>query len=69
MPLRISQEQLASMAGTTQPTVSDLLQKLQKEGQIRVERRRITLLHPLRLLSGVDGMTEALSTGKALRRD
>ena len=57
VPLRISQEQLASMAGTTQPTVSDLLQKLQKEGQIRVERRRITLLHPLRLLSGVDGMT------------
>ena len=69
VPLRISQEQLASMCGTTQPTVSDLLQKVQKEGQIRVERRRITLLHPLRLLSGVDGMAEALSTGAGPRRN
>lgn len=69
VPLRISQEQLASMCGTTQPTVSDLLQKLQREGQIRVERRRITLLHPLRLLAAVDGMSEALSTGRNAQRD
>lgn len=51
LPLRISQGQLASMAGTTQPTVSDLLRKLQREGHISMSRRQITLCNPLELLA------------------
>lgn len=50
IPLRISQEQLASMAGTTQPTVSEFLQKFQKEGLIRIAKRQITIVNPLQFL-------------------
>ena len=41
LPVRISQEQLASMTGSTQPTVSDLLQKLHKAGG---NRRRLNVV-------------------------
>lgn len=51
LPMRVPQEQLAQMAGTTQPTVSELLKKFQRLGLIRVEHRRITLLDP-QALSG-----------------
>lgn len=50
LPMRVSQEHLAQLAGTTQPTVSELLKKFQRLGLIRVERRRITLLTPQALL-------------------
>ena len=49
VPVRISQEQMASMVGATQPTISELLRKLQKEGLVRVARCSITLLNPLQL--------------------
>ena len=39
LPVRISQEQLASMTGSTQPTVSDLLQKLHKAGLIAIAHK------------------------------
>ncbi|WP_165176664.1 Crp/Fnr family transcriptional regulator [Desulfovibrio sp. ZJ369] len=50
LPMRVSQEHLAQLAGTTQPTVSELLKKFQRLGLIRVEHRRITLLSPQALL-------------------
>lgn len=50
VPIKISQEQLALMAGTTQPTVSELLQKLQKEGYVRIDKRQITIVNPLNIL-------------------
>ena len=50
LPVRVSQEHLAQLAGTTQPTVSELLKKFQQLGLIRVEQRRITLLCPQALL-------------------
>lgn len=50
LPVRVTQEHLAQLAGTTQPTVSELLKKFQLLGLIRVERRRITLLGPQALL-------------------
>lgn len=50
LPVRVSQEHLAQLAGTTQPTVSELLKKFQQLGLIRVERRRITLVSPQALL-------------------
>lgn len=46
LPVRISQEQLAAMIGSTQPAVSDLLRALQDKGLITVERRRITIPVP-----------------------
>ena len=49
VPVRISQEQMASMVGATPPTISELLRKLQKEGLVRVARCSITLLNPLQL--------------------
>lgn len=50
LSMRVSQELLAQLAGTTQPTVSELLKKFQHLGLIRVEHRRITLLSPQKLL-------------------
>lgn len=58
LPVRISQEQLAAMIGSTQPTISDLLRVLQDEGLIVVERRRITIPRPLRLLARAREMPE-----------
>lgn len=58
LSVRISQEQLAAMIGSTQPTVSDLLRALQDEGLIAVERRRITIPRPLLLLARAQKMPE-----------
>lgn len=56
LPMRISQEQLAQLAGSTQPTISELLKKFQRQGLISVDKRLITLLEPEALLD--------ISTGK-----
>ena len=58
LPVRISQEQLAAMTGSTQPTVSDLLQKLQKAGLIAIAHRHITILRPLQLLAKAEEIVE-----------
>lgn len=50
VPVRISQDQMASMTGSTQPTVSDLMQQFQKLGLISVIRRQIRINDPLALL-------------------
>ena len=46
------------MTGSTQPTVSDLLQKLHKAGLISIERRRITIGNPLHLLAHAEEIVE-----------
>ena len=58
LPVRISQEQLASMTGSTQPTGSDLLQKLHKAGLIAIARRQITIGNPLQLLAHAEEIIE-----------
>jgi CRP/FNR family transcriptional regulator, cyclic AMP receptor protein len=39
----ITQEQLATMAGTTRPTVNRVLRRAQSEGLVKLERERITV--------------------------
>lgn len=51
LPHRISQEQLARLGGTTQPTVSEILGNFQKIGLIKIEKRIITIISPVRLLN------------------
>jgi len=50
LPIKLTQEQLASMVGSTQQTVSELLKDYQAEGLIKIKGRQITVLNPLRLL-------------------
>lgn len=54
LPVPLTQQQMASMTGSTQPTVSELLGQLQQEGLITVSRKRIVLHNPLALLSSVE---------------
>lgn len=48
--VNLTQEQLASMTGSTQQTVSEILKKLQEEKLITIFKKRITILNPLKLL-------------------
>jgi len=48
---KLTQEQMAAMTGSCQQTISETLKAFQAEGLIEVNRRRITLLNPLALLS------------------
>lgn len=57
LPVRISQELMASVTGSTQPTISDMMNRLQAEGLVVVRQRRITLLDPLALIARVEGMS------------
>ncbi|BFR49915.1 Crp/Fnr family transcriptional regulator [Nitratidesulfovibrio sp. HK-II] len=50
IPVRLTQEQMAAMTGSCQQTVSDFLREMQDEGLVRVTRREVVVLHPLRLL-------------------
>ena len=54
LPIRLTQEHFASLVGSTQPTISDLFQSLQKQGVLLVERRKITIMDPMALLSCAD---------------
>ncbi|GIO14826.1 cyclic nucleotide-binding protein [Cohnella xylanilytica] len=49
LPLRITHQQLADMVGAVRETVSKIIQELQDEGLIRIERRMIRLAEPARL--------------------
>jgi CRP-like cAMP-binding protein len=52
--LDLTQEQIASMTGSCQQTVSETLRKLQEEGLILVSGREITLLNPLQIIERMD---------------
>lgn len=54
IPIKISQEQLASMTGSTQPTISDLLQELQKDGIITIARKQVCVCKPYLLLNIIE---------------
>ncbi len=54
IPVSLTQEQLASMTGSTQQTMSEILKKLQDDSLITVSKKKITLLNPLELLSKVE---------------
>lgn len=54
IPVSLTQEQLAAMAGSTQQTVSEMLKKFQEEGLITIYKRQITILNPLLLLHQVE---------------
>jgi CRP/FNR family cyclic AMP-dependent transcriptional regulator len=54
IPISLTQEQLASMTGSTQQTMSEILKKLQDDNLITVAKKKITLLNPLKLLSKVE---------------
>jgi CRP-like cAMP-binding protein len=47
---KLTQEQMASMTGSCQQTVSESLKSFQNDGLILIERRKITILKPLTLL-------------------
>jgi len=48
---KLTQDQMASMTGSCQQTISGTLKAFQQEGLIEVNRRRIILLNPLALLA------------------
>ena len=50
VPFNLTQEQLASMTGSCQQTISETLRKLQDEGMIRMTGKEITILKPGELL-------------------
>ena len=54
IPLSIPQEQLASMVGSTQPTVSATLQQFRNAGLIVASGRRIVLLNPIEMIYRLD---------------
>jgi CRP-like cAMP-binding protein len=51
VPVNLTQNQLASMTGSCQQTISDTLKCFQANGLINVCNKEITILNPLKLLS------------------
>ncbi len=51
VPVRLTQEQIATLIGSSQQTVSETLKKLRKDGLILVSRKGITLLKPYEIFS------------------
>jgi CRP-like cAMP-binding protein len=54
IPFALTQEQIASMAGSCQQTVSETMKKLQADGLIQVTRKAITILRPAEVLERID---------------
>jgi CRP-like cAMP-binding protein len=52
--LHLTQDDLASLSGTTRETVNRVLAALREEGLVRVERARISVLNLLRLESALE---------------
>jgi CRP/FNR family transcriptional regulator len=46
IPVKLTQEQIAAMIGSTQQTVSETLKKLKEEGLIEISGKEITVLKP-----------------------
>jgi CRP-like cAMP-binding protein len=55
--VRLSHQDLASIIGSTRESVTLLLGKMQEEGLVRVQRRRITVCSLPRLMASVDRPT------------
>lgn len=52
LPVSLTQEQMASMTGSCQQTISETLKSFQEKGMIKIEKRRIVILKPLFPLCG-----------------
>lgn len=50
LPILLTQNQIASMTGSCQQTISELLKNFEKEGLISVHRRKITIIDPIKIL-------------------
>lgn len=50
VPVRLTQEQMASMTGSCQQTVSEVLKSFQEEGLVEISRKGIVIVNPLKLL-------------------
>lgn len=53
VPLKLTQEEIASMTGSCQQTVSEVLKSLKEEGLILVSKREIVLVKPLEAIGRV----------------
>jgi CRP-like cAMP-binding protein len=53
IPVKLTQEQIAAMIGSTQQTVSETLKKMKEEGLIEVLGKEITLLKPREILERI----------------
>lgn len=51
IPFSLTQEQMASMTGSCQQTISEILKKFQADRLITISEKKITILDPLKLLS------------------
>lgn len=51
IPFSLTQEQMASMTGSCQQTISEILKKFQADRLITISGKKITILNPLKLLS------------------
>lgn len=54
VPLNLTQEQMASMTGSCQQTVSEALKELQQSGLIQITKKEITLLNPLKIIDKIN---------------
>ncbi|MFH1488419.1 MAG: Crp/Fnr family transcriptional regulator [Pseudomonadota bacterium] len=54
VPINLTQEQMASLTGSCQQTVSETLKELQQNGLIRISKKEITLLNPLQILDKIN---------------
>lgn len=53
VPVRLTQEQIAAAIGSCQQTVSETLQRLERDGIIEINRRQITVLKPAEIMGSL----------------
>lgn len=53
VPINLTQEQMASLTGSCQQTVSETLKGLQLSGLIKITNKKITLLNPLQIINQI----------------
>ncbi|MDF1593124.1 MAG: Crp/Fnr family transcriptional regulator [Desulfobacterales bacterium] len=53
VPINLTQEQMASLTGSCQQTVSETLKELQQSGLIQISKKEITLLNPLQIIDKI----------------
>lgn len=54
VPINLTQEQMASLTGSCQQTVSESLKELQQIGLIQISRKEITLLNPRQIINRIN---------------
>ncbi len=54
VPINLTQEQMASLTGSCQQTISESLKELQQNGLIQISKKEITLLNPLQIIDRIN---------------